>query len=578
MAKVTSGSFNTNAYTTEGKTRYLTLSWERTSFSVADNTSTISYTLKGNGTYSGYIMTRNISLVINGTKVYTASGPIKVYKGTVLKTGTITITHNSDGTKEFSASAECGIYYSAINSTGSGSWEMVDIPRASSIKATDADIGSKTTITITRASTSFTNTLTWSCLGLSGTIATKTTSASAEFTIPTSLYEKIPNDPSAKVTITCETFNGSTSLGTSTCEFTATANKNTCKPTLSYGSILDINTVTKALTGDNKKFIKGYSNAQISGVSATGKNSAYIKSIEFKCDTKTATVSNGTATISSVTKGEFTVTATDSRGYTTTLTHNATLYDYFKPTITSEIERVVKSGNIVKAEYSGTVCNNEISKGFTIDFRYLKTDGKYSDWLSISKVNADGTKTGEITTTGNNYKGSVTFDIEFDYRREHKIEIRITDCLDSASVTRTLIRSFPAFDWGESGFNFNIPLFYDGKPMDFVVEQGTSGVWTYRKWYSGFAECHGYHEISGVDVTTAWGTWFYSSEITLPTYPFTFKDIPCVNVSLQSDHSVVLDGIRGGSATTVGKTFMYRPFEETGVKGRFTIYAYGRWK
>lgn len=27
---------------------------------------------------------------------------------------------------------------------------------------------------------------------------------------------------------------------------------------------------------------------------------------------------------------------------------------------------------------------------------------------------------------------------------------------------------------------------------DYVVEQGTSGIWTYRKWNSGIAECWGY--------------------------------------------------------------------------------------
>lgn len=32
--------------------------------------------------------------------------------------------------------------------------------------------------------------------------------------------------------------------------------------------------------------------------------------------------------------------------------------------------------------------------------------------------------------------------------------------------------------------------------VDFVVEQGTSGIWVYRKWASGIAECWGYDEIT----------------------------------------------------------------------------------
>ena len=32
--------------------------------------------------------------------------------------------------------------------------------------------------------------------------------------------------------------------------------------------------------------------------------------------------------------------------------------------------------------------------------------------------------------------------------------------------------------------------------VDFIVEQGTSGIWTYRKWHSGIAECWGYSSKS----------------------------------------------------------------------------------
>ena len=31
-----------------------------------------------------------------------------------------------------------------------------------------------------------------------------------------------------------------------------------------------------------------------------------------------------------------------------------------------------------------------------------------------------------------------------------------------------------------------------GLIADYVVEQGTDGIWTYRKWNSGIAECWGY--------------------------------------------------------------------------------------
>ena len=519
----TSGSFNTAAFTTEGKTRYLTFSWERTSYSVEDNTSTISYTLKGNGTYTGYIMTRNITLVINGTTVFTTkTDPIKVYVGTLIKSGTITISHNSDGAKSFSASAEAGIYNYAVNCKGSSSWALNTIPRKSTITATDGNIGSTTTITITRASSSFTHTLKWSCLGLSGTLATKTTETSFKLTIPTSIYQKIPNDKTATVTVTCETFNNGTSLGTNTCTFTATASENECKPDLSFASILDVNEKSKAVTKNNKTFVKGVSNAQVSGVDASGKNSAKIKSIEFKCDNLSATVSNGTATITSVTSGTFSVIATDSRGYSTTLPYTATLYDYYKPTMTINVARTESTSNFVKVDYSGSFCNNITATGLSLDFCYVKDDGNYSEWFNIAKINSNGTTTitqGSFTTNGNTFSGSATLDKELDYRKEGVLQFRLVDWQNTSTYNRTVIPGIPAFDWGESSFNVNVPIHYQNNPMDFIVEQGTQDAtggltggnyetpkitWHYRMWYSGISECWGEFEINSIDFPMPW--------------------------------------------------------------------------
>ena len=95
------GSFNTSAYSN----RYLTFSWSVQSQSVANNSTTISWTLKGAGSASGYYKAGNFKVVINGTTVYSTaeSSRINLYNGTLVKSGTFTITHNSDGTKSFTA-------------------------------------------------------------------------------------------------------------------------------------------------------------------------------------------------------------------------------------------------------------------------------------------------------------------------------------------------------------------------------------------------------------------------------------------------------------------------------------------
>ena len=104
MAKVTSGSFNTRAYSN----RYLTFSWTCTQ-DVSTNTSTISWTLKGAGSASGYYKAAPFSVTIAGEEVYSSSTRIELWNGTTVASGTKKITHNTDGTKSFSASVKAAI-------------------------------------------------------------------------------------------------------------------------------------------------------------------------------------------------------------------------------------------------------------------------------------------------------------------------------------------------------------------------------------------------------------------------------------------------------------------------------------
>ena len=136
------------------------------------------------------------------------------------------IYHNSDGTKSINVSASFSSTSSNLSGGSvSGAVQLPTIPRASSISATSVDIGSNTTITINRASSSFTHTITYSFGSLSGTIATKTSNTSISWQVPTSFYAQIPNAKSGTCTLTCITYSGDTQIGTSSTTFTITANE-----------------------------------------------------------------------------------------------------------------------------------------------------------------------------------------------------------------------------------------------------------------------------------------------------------------------------------------------------------------
>lgn len=56
--------------------------------------------------------------------------------------------------------------------------------------------------------------------------------------------------------------------------------------------------------------------------------------------------------------------------------------------------------------------------------------------------------------------------------------------------------------------------------IDYVIEQGTSGVWTYRKWNSGIAECWT-DTVSGTGTDVTLVGSYYWSYLSI-SLPFTF--------------------------------------------------------
>lgn len=125
-----SGSFSTNAYGSGNYYRYLRFEWEVQSQSIANNKTTIKWWLKGaGGSTDSWVESGNFRVVVDGDVVYSSSGRIRLYNGTTVASGTVTMTHNNVGNRSFSASAEAGIYYVAVNCSGSGSWSLPQIPR-----------------------------------------------------------------------------------------------------------------------------------------------------------------------------------------------------------------------------------------------------------------------------------------------------------------------------------------------------------------------------------------------------------------------------------------------------------------
>jgi len=59
---------------------------------------------------------------------------------------------------------------------------------------------------------------------------------------------------------------------------------------------------------------------------------------------------------------------------------------------------------------------------------------------------------------------------------------------------------------------------------DYVIATGIKGIWTYRKWASGIAECWG--SCTQKQSAYAAGLWVIGNK-EISAYPFTFTDVPC---------------------------------------------------
>lgn len=233
--------------------------WKRNSYSIEDNKSNITVSLKIKRTDNEYgawnlEVYPSVSLKVNGS----AKTPnitfidTRNYVTCTFATWTGDVTHNDDGTLACPISASFTHYGSDSLDAGtlSGNAKLDSIPRTSvpTVDKTSVQMGSSVTITTNRKAASLTHTLTYSFGGATGTIATNV-GASYKWTVP-DLAAKISGKTSGSCTITCKTYSGSTHIGSSTVSLTLTVHDKsvptTSASTVQMGKSVDIYTNRKS--------------------------------------------------------------------------------------------------------------------------------------------------------------------------------------------------------------------------------------------------------------------------------------------------------------------------------------------
>ena len=338
----------------------------------------------------------------------------------------ITVNHNADGTASTTVTGLCDTPWTIGDASCSGTLTLPTIPRTSPITCTDGLIESSVSININRASDSFIHTLRYTFGSLSGTIATGV-ATSYGWTIPSTFYTQIPNSKSGIGTLYCDTYNNGTLIGTSSCNFNAYTDESKCKPDVS-AIIVDTNTSAINLTGDSNTLIKFISNPKIT-ITATAKNSSSISNRTVSCgDGKSG--SGTEVTLNKVESGNFTVSATDSRGYTTSIPITKDLIEYINLTLNPDFYRPEPTTGEVKLSYDGNYFAGSfgtIDNSLTVKYRYKEST--VSSWDGIEYTSITPT----IDEENNKYSGNVSLGTGFDYQKSYDFEIIATDKLNSIS-------------------------------------------------------------------------------------------------------------------------------------------------
>ena len=239
------------------------------------------------------------------------------------------------------------------------------------------------------------NTTILTVTGLAWTKGTANRSVTLSSAQRTTLLNWMASMKSFTGTFAVSSFSGSTQIG-STSSKTATVQTTAANsgPALDGFTYADSYTTTKNLTGNDQLFVQNYSTLKVTPGTATAKNGASISNYTASCNGLSSSNTTGSAlSVGKIAKSgsvTVTLTVTDSRGYTASVSQTITVIPYAKPKVSSvtlrrtndiEAEMQLKfSGSISAVTVDGTQKNSVVY----VRYRYKKTsESSYGSYTSI---------------------------------------------------------------------------------------------------------------------------------------------------------------------------------------------------
>lgn len=245
------------------------------------------------------------------------------------------VNHDSDGNKLINIWCDGGLPSTSLSDiNGSADVWLDTIPRASSLTLSTSGeyMGNSITVTINRASSGFIHDVHFLYNGvLQSRICYQDSGTSFTWTIPLSLANNVPNSTTMSGTIYCDTYSGTTKIGTTAYDFSAYVPTNVV-PSFTDLTHSELNTSVSTKVGLYTQYL---SNIRIGISGATGSYSSSIQSytISYQGNNySTSSLDTGTINWSGVITVSATIT--DSRGRTASKSVNISALAYGSPVIT----------------------------------------------------------------------------------------------------------------------------------------------------------------------------------------------------------------------------------------------------
>ena len=390
----------------------------------------------------------------------------------------VTVSHDQNGKCKVDAYTEMDTGISAGVVIQEKSLTLTDIPRYSTIAATDAPIEGVCTISITKADKNFRHSLRYSLTGSAPWTYLDATGAPADreviftetalsFPVPYSFYFAIPGKTKGQCTLELWTYlpDGTYLTQPQQAVFTFQADREKAAPQIAF-TLQDINPATLALTGDPETLVRYMSHGQlhIEGDFCPG---AYMDRAAVLYMDKwyygTEHLFTGVAT------NYFKLWMQDSRGFETYAEHTReTFIPYIMLTNQTTAKRQSPTGSLVDLTITGGYFDGSFGAADNhLQVRYKIADYEHqledAPWQTLTPTVENGTFRAQITLE------------DIPYTKSCYVQTQVADALNNVSQTVKIGKGLPVFDWGEEDFRFHVPVIFtasDGTAFSLDLTDG----------------------------------------------------------------------------------------------------------